>query len=107
MVATLSLLFVYSFFKTWKHVYMYCTLLNICGKPALSVLLSIFAHGYILFHLVCVLGHVMCTFFLLPLFLQNGRIPCDADIERLTLNEGYINGTHHVSTFQIVLIQGY
>lgn len=30
--------------------------------------------------------------------LQNGRIPCDADIERLTLNEGYINGTHHVST---------
>ncbi|XP_051239879.1 catenin delta-1 isoform X1 [Dicentrarchus labrax] len=25
----------------------------------------------------------------------NGRIPCDADIERLTLNEGYINGTHH------------
>uniref|UniRef100_A0A4W6DKE4 Catenin delta 1 n=1 Tax=Lates calcarifer TaxID=8187 RepID=A0A4W6DKE4_LATCA len=27
--------------------------------------------------------------------LQNGRIPCDADIERLTLNEGYINGTHH------------
>lgn len=29
--------------------------------------------------------------------LQNGRIPCDADIERLTLNEGYINGSHHVS----------
>ncbi|KAF3851962.1 hypothetical protein F7725_005317 [Dissostichus mawsoni] len=28
--------------------------------------------------------------------LQNGRIPCDADIERLTLNEGYINGTHHM-----------
>ncbi|XP_063739577.1 catenin delta-1 isoform X2 [Eleginops maclovinus] len=27
--------------------------------------------------------------------MQNGRIPCDADIERLTLNEGYINGTHH------------
>ncbi|XP_068177475.1 catenin delta-1 isoform X2 [Antennarius striatus] len=27
--------------------------------------------------------------------LQNGRIPCDADIERLTLNEGYINGSHH------------
>ncbi|XP_037545523.1 catenin delta-1 isoform X2 [Nematolebias whitei] len=27
--------------------------------------------------------------------LQNGRIPCDADIERLTLSEGYINGTHH------------
>uniref|UniRef100_A0A4W6DKC4 Catenin delta 1 n=1 Tax=Lates calcarifer TaxID=8187 RepID=A0A4W6DKC4_LATCA len=26
---------------------------------------------------------------------HNGRIPCDADIERLTLNEGYINGTHH------------
>ncbi|XP_041640551.1 catenin delta-1 isoform X3 [Cheilinus undulatus] len=26
--------------------------------------------------------------------MQNGRIPCDADIERLTLNEGYINGTH-------------
>uniref|UniRef100_A0A665WDR2 Catenin delta-1-like n=1 Tax=Echeneis naucrates TaxID=173247 RepID=A0A665WDR2_ECHNA len=30
--------------------------------------------------------------------MQNGRIPCDADIERLTLNESYINGTHHVST---------
>ncbi|KAI3352769.1 hypothetical protein L3Q82_019353, partial [Scortum barcoo] len=29
------------------------------------------------------------------LLLQNGRIPCDADIERLALNEGYINGTHH------------
>uniref|UniRef100_A0A3Q2C6I2 Catenin (cadherin-associated protein), delta 1 n=1 Tax=Cyprinodon variegatus TaxID=28743 RepID=A0A3Q2C6I2_CYPVA len=28
--------------------------------------------------------------------MQNGRIPCDADLERLTLNEGYINGTHHV-----------
>ncbi|XP_040042287.2 catenin delta-1 isoform X2 [Gasterosteus aculeatus] len=27
--------------------------------------------------------------------MQNGRIPCDADIERLTLNEGYVNGTHH------------
>ncbi|XP_030584789.1 catenin delta-1 isoform X2 [Archocentrus centrarchus] len=27
--------------------------------------------------------------------MQNGRIPCDADIERLTLNEAYINGTHH------------
>uniref|UniRef100_A0A3Q3RUB6 Catenin (cadherin-associated protein), delta 1 n=1 Tax=Mastacembelus armatus TaxID=205130 RepID=A0A3Q3RUB6_9TELE len=27
--------------------------------------------------------------------MQNGRLPCDADIERLTLNEGYINGTHH------------
>ncbi|KAM4750078.1 catenin delta-1 isoform 2-T3 [Anableps anableps] len=27
--------------------------------------------------------------------MQNGRIPCDADLERLTLNEGYINGTHH------------
>ncbi|XP_017287943.1 catenin delta-1 isoform X3 [Kryptolebias marmoratus] len=27
--------------------------------------------------------------------MQNGRIPCDADIERLTLSEGYINGTHH------------
>ncbi|KAM7009778.1 catenin delta-1 isoform 3-T5 [Tautogolabrus adspersus] len=26
--------------------------------------------------------------------MQNGRIPCDADIERLTLNEGYINGSH-------------
>ncbi|XP_036956978.1 catenin delta-1 isoform X2 [Acanthopagrus latus] len=27
--------------------------------------------------------------------MQNGRLPCDADIERLTLNEGYINGSHH------------
>nr|XP_020451711.1 catenin delta-1-like isoform X2 [Monopterus albus] len=27
--------------------------------------------------------------------MQNSRLPCDADIERLTLNEGYINGTHH------------
>ncbi|XP_061833059.1 catenin delta-1 isoform X2 [Nerophis lumbriciformis] len=27
--------------------------------------------------------------------IQNGRVPCDADIERLTLNEGYVNGTHH------------
>ncbi|XP_076001328.1 catenin delta-1 isoform X1 [Genypterus blacodes] len=27
--------------------------------------------------------------------MQNGRHPCDADIERLTLNEGYINGSHH------------
>ncbi|XP_056135450.1 catenin delta-1 isoform X2 [Lampris incognitus] len=27
--------------------------------------------------------------------MQNGRVPCDADIERLTLNEGYINGTCH------------
>ncbi|KAM3624220.1 uncharacterized protein V6R79_020738 [Siganus canaliculatus] len=27
--------------------------------------------------------------------MQNGRIPCDADIERLTLNEGYVNGSHH------------
>ncbi|KAF7663159.1 hypothetical protein LDENG_00216900 [Lucifuga dentata] len=26
--------------------------------------------------------------------MQNGCIPCDADIERLTLNEGYINGSH-------------
>uniref|UniRef100_A0AAQ6A918 Catenin (cadherin-associated protein), delta 1 n=1 Tax=Amphiprion ocellaris TaxID=80972 RepID=A0AAQ6A918_AMPOC len=26
---------------------------------------------------------------------SNGRLPCDADIERLKLNEGYINGTHH------------
>ncbi|XP_065816225.1 catenin delta-1 isoform X2 [Labrus bergylta] len=26
--------------------------------------------------------------------MQNGRIPCDADIERLTLNEGFINGSH-------------
>uniref|UniRef100_A0AAX7TX91 Catenin (cadherin-associated protein), delta 1 n=1 Tax=Astatotilapia calliptera TaxID=8154 RepID=A0AAX7TX91_ASTCA len=49
---------------------------------------------------LCV-GPCHVYFFLLPLFLQNGRIPCDADIERLTLNEGYINGTHHVSTFQI------
>lgn len=32
-----------------------------------------------------------------PVSWQNGRIPCDADIERLTLSEGYINGTHHVS----------
>lgn len=31
---------------------------------------------------------------------QNGRLPCDADIERLTLNEGYINGAHHVSGFE-------
>lgn len=30
---------------------------------------------------------------------QNGRLPCDADIDRLTLNEGYINGAHHVSGF--------
>ncbi|XP_068607585.1 catenin delta-1 [Brachionichthys hirsutus] len=28
--------------------------------------------------------------------LQNGRVPCDADIERLTLSEGYVNGSHHV-----------
>ncbi|XP_067354325.1 catenin delta-1 isoform X2 [Channa argus] len=27
--------------------------------------------------------------------MQNGRLPCDADIEKLTLNEGYSNGTHH------------
>ncbi|XP_053711432.1 catenin delta-1-like isoform X2 [Synchiropus splendidus] len=27
--------------------------------------------------------------------MQNGRIPCDADLERLTLKEGYINGGHH------------
>ncbi|XP_075892573.1 catenin delta-1 isoform X2 [Nelusetta ayraudi] len=27
--------------------------------------------------------------------MQNGRLPCDADIDRLTLNEGYINGAHH------------
>ncbi|XP_028974146.1 catenin delta-1 isoform X3 [Esox lucius] len=27
--------------------------------------------------------------------LQNGRVSCDADIDRLTLNEGYINGTHY------------
>ncbi|XP_056442901.1 catenin delta-1 isoform X1 [Gadus chalcogrammus] len=31
----------------------------------------------------------------LPPAMQNGRLPCDADIERLTLNESYINGTHH------------
>lgn len=31
---------------------------------------------------------------------QNGRLPCDADIDRLTLNEGYINGAHHVSGFR-------
>ncbi|KAL1023637.1 hypothetical protein UPYG_G00043830 [Umbra pygmaea] len=30
-----------------------------------------------------------------PPTVQNGRIPCDADIDRLTLNEGYINGTHY------------
>lgn len=72
MVATLSLLFFVClfFFKTWKHVYVYCILLNICGKPALSVLLSMFAHGYILFHLVCVLGHVMCTFFFFLYFYR-------------------------------------
>uniref|UniRef100_A0A673VSY7 Catenin delta 1 n=1 Tax=Salmo trutta TaxID=8032 RepID=A0A673VSY7_SALTR len=29
-----------------------------------------------------------------PPNLQNGRV-CDADIERLTLNEGYVNGTHY------------
>uniref|UniRef100_A0A8K9XKH5 Catenin (cadherin-associated protein), delta 1 n=1 Tax=Oncorhynchus mykiss TaxID=8022 RepID=A0A8K9XKH5_ONCMY len=29
-----------------------------------------------------------------PPNLQNGRVSCDADIERLTLNEGYVNGTH-------------
>lgn len=61
---------------------------------------------YTLSFSLCV-GPCHVYFFLLPLFLQNGRIPCDADIERLTLNEGYINGTHHVSTFQIALIQGY
>ncbi|XP_034043219.1 catenin delta-1 isoform X2 [Thalassophryne amazonica] len=27
--------------------------------------------------------------------MQNGRVPCDAAIERLALNECYINGTHH------------
>uniref|UniRef100_A0A1A7ZCY0 Catenin (Cadherin-associated protein), delta 1 n=1 Tax=Nothobranchius furzeri TaxID=105023 RepID=A0A1A7ZCY0_NOTFU len=27
--------------------------------------------------------------------MQNGRVLCDADIERLTLNEGYVNGTYH------------
>ncbi|XP_029707303.1 catenin delta-1 isoform X1 [Takifugu rubripes] len=27
--------------------------------------------------------------------MQNGRIPCDADVERLTLNESYTNGSHH------------
>ncbi|XP_029707306.1 catenin delta-1 isoform X3 [Takifugu rubripes] len=26
---------------------------------------------------------------------ENGRIPCDADVERLTLNESYTNGSHH------------
>lgn len=31
---------------------------------------------------------------------QNGRLPCDADIDRLTLNEGYINGAHHVGGFE-------
>jgi len=41
---------------------------------------------------VCVLDLLICILS----SLQNGRIPCDADIERLTLNEGYINGTHHV-----------
>ncbi|XP_031677081.1 catenin delta-1-like, partial [Oncorhynchus kisutch] len=30
-----------------------------------------------------------------PPNLQNGRVACDADIERLTLNEGYVNGTHY------------
>ncbi|XP_031670515.1 catenin delta-1 isoform X2 [Oncorhynchus kisutch] len=30
-----------------------------------------------------------------PPNLQNGRVSCDADIERLTLNEGYVNGTHY------------
>lgn len=36
--------------------------------------------------------------------LQNGRLPCDADIERLTLNEDYINGSHHVSIFGAVTV---
>ncbi|XP_051939210.1 catenin delta-1 isoform X4 [Hippocampus zosterae] len=27
--------------------------------------------------------------------MQNGRLLCDADVERLTLNESYVNGTHH------------
>ncbi|KAM6972649.1 catenin delta-1 [Aplochiton taeniatus] len=26
--------------------------------------------------------------------IQNGRVHCDAELERLTLNDGYINGTH-------------
>uniref|UniRef100_H3D478 Catenin delta 1 n=1 Tax=Tetraodon nigroviridis TaxID=99883 RepID=H3D478_TETNG len=30
--------------------------------------------------------------------VQNGRVACDADVERLTLKEGYINGSHHVSS---------
>uniref|UniRef100_A0AAZ3R5G1 Catenin (cadherin-associated protein), delta 1 n=1 Tax=Oncorhynchus tshawytscha TaxID=74940 RepID=A0AAZ3R5G1_ONCTS len=29
-----------------------------------------------------------------PPNLQNGRVSCDADIERLAPNEGYVNGTH-------------
>lgn len=43
----------------------------------------------------------VCRIFLMCVssLLQNGRTPCDADIERLTLNEGYINGSHHVSIF--------
>ncbi|XP_046900549.1 catenin delta-1 isoform X1 [Hypomesus transpacificus] len=28
--------------------------------------------------------------------LQNGRVSCDADIERLTLSEAYINGSHYM-----------
>uniref|UniRef100_A0AAZ3NZ45 Catenin delta-1 n=1 Tax=Oncorhynchus tshawytscha TaxID=74940 RepID=A0AAZ3NZ45_ONCTS len=30
-----------------------------------------------------------------PPNLQNGRVSCDADIERLAPNEGYVNGTHY------------
>lgn len=44
---------------------------------------------------MCVSDPFMCV----SSSLQNGRIPCDADIDRLTLSEGYINGSHHVSVF--------
>lgn len=46
-------------------------------------------------HLRLLVGWKRCIF---STFLQNGRIPCDVDVERLTLNEGYINGSHHVSS---------
>lgn len=34
---------------------------------------------------------------------QNGNFPCDADIDRLTLNESYINGAHHVSVLKLAI----
>lgn len=65
MVATLSLLFFvcFFFFKTWRHVYVLHIAQYMWKTCSVSSVVNVcsWLHAF-LFHLVCVLGHVMCNF---------------------------------------------